>query len=191
MNARLNWLLATANDCLANGGVIAYPTETVYGLGCNPLNRLAVERLLTLKQRSVKQGLIILAADLNQLSHYLQPLTQAQQTTLTQPVERTTTWLVPAQAYVPDWLTGDHRSLAIRITQHPLARALCQQFGALVSTSANCSRQPAAHTALQVRTRFNSARAVAQPDLIIHGHCGTDKRPSQIIDLLSGKILRH
>jgi len=199
MSARLNWLLNTATDCIVNGGVIAYPTETIYGLGCDPLNPLAVHRLLDLKQRSVHKGLILIASDINQLRYFIQPLTKAQQVRISRKSTRPTTWLVPARKDVPNWLTGNHTSLAVRITRHPLAKALCQRLNSpLVSTSANCSGQPAARNALQVRQRFNSALANAKPDMIIHGHCGTnnktnngtDNRSSIIRDLRSNKILR-
>jgi L-threonylcarbamoyladenylate synthase len=174
--------LATAH--LKAGNVIAYPTEAVYGLGCDPLNRQAVLHLLALKQRSIDKGLILIAADFSQLSPFLayneQMLAQIMPTW-----PGAVTWIIPAQEWVPVWLTGSHRSLAVRVTAHPLAKAVCQQFnGAIVSTSANPSTKNPATTALQVRRYF------AEQVNIIAGATAGDQNPSAIYDAVTLTRLR-
>ncbi|NOR70927.1 MAG: tRNA threonylcarbamoyladenosine biosynthesis protein RimN, partial [Methylomarinum sp.] len=103
------------------GEVIAYPTEAVYGLGCDPLNEEAVLNLLALKKRSIDKGLILIASSLTQLEPYLQlndEIRSKVQATWPGPV----TWIIPAQTWVPQWLTGQHSSLAVRVTAHPIAK---------------------------------------------------------------------
>ncbi len=174
--------LATAH--LKAGDVIAYPTEAVYGLGCDPLNQQAVLNLLALKQRSIDKGLILIAANFNQLSPFL-----AYNESILDKIRPTwpgaVTWIIPAQDWVPVWLTGSRRSLAVRVTAHPLAKALCQQFnGAIVSTSANPNTKPPARTALQVRHYFSQQVA------IIAGATAGNKNPSVIYDAVTGSQLR-
>ena len=168
------------------GGVIAYPTEAVYGLGCHPLDADAVLRLLRLKQRSVDKGLILIAADLRQILPYVQPLSPALQRRVEATWPGPVTWLLPARPETPWWLRGTHDTLAVRVTAHPLAAALCQACGsALVSTSANRAGQPPARSALRVRMVFGD-----QIDHLVHGALGGADRPSEIRDGRSGRVLR-
>ena len=144
-------------------------------------------RLLALKGRGAEKGLILIAADLSQLEPYLLPLTA----NLREQVEATwpgpVTWLLPALPEVPQWLRGDHDTLAVRVTDHPLAAALCRASGtALVSTSANRSGRPPARSALAVQRLFGDGL-----DQILHGPLGGLERPTQIRDARSGAILRH
>lgn len=178
------FIIKQAAHLVNQSGVIAYPTESVYGLGCNPFNEDAVFRLLLLKQRPLEKGLIILASDIEQLSSLIDPLDNEQIKTI-HSATQATTWIVPARQ-APEWLTGKHHSLAIRITSHPIAKALCSALGyPLVSTSANPSAKPPAMTPLRVRQYFKN-----QLDLVIHGKNGPLTRPTTIIDLISGKIIR-
>ena len=168
------------------GGIIAYPTESVFGLGCDPLNRNAVERLLELKQRPVSKGLILIADSFARLQPFLLPLPEDRLTTVLQSWPGPVTWVMPAHSEVPYWLRGRHASLAVRVTSHPLAAALCATAEMpLVSTSANLSRHPPARNALQVRIRCDN-----RVDLILHGATGGLARPTQIRDALSGRVLR-
>ena len=149
------WKLREAARCFHRGGLIAYPTEAVYGLGCDPLDSAAVERLLRLKDRPVAKGLILIAADFAQLLPFVRQLPPD----LMQPVFDSwpgpNTWLLPARKDTPAWLTGCHDSLAVRVTAHPIAGALCRACRSpLVSTSANLSRRPPARTGLQVVDRL-------------------------------------
>jgi len=126
------------------GDVIAYPTEAVYGLGCDPLNEKAVSALLTLKQRPEEKGLILIASSLSQLEPYL-VLNEKILARVTPSWPGAITWIIPAQPWVPQWLTGVHSSLAVRVTNHPVARLLCEKNGEpIISTSANINSKPPA-----------------------------------------------
>jgi L-threonylcarbamoyladenylate synthase len=171
---------------LRSGGVIAYPTESVFGLGCDPANRKAVQRVLKIKGRPQRKGLILIARDHSQLSPYIAPLTDEQLSRLTQSSQQKPyTWVVPTAKDCPRWLTGQHRSVAVRVTANPLCRKLCSDSGmALVSTSANRSGGRPVKTTRDCLRRFGSQARV------IRGRTGGAKRPSTIADLLTGRILR-
>lgn len=172
---------------LRAGGVVAYPTEAVFGLGCDPLDPGAVDRLLAIKGRAAAKGLILIGADFEQLRPYLARLTPAQQARLQESWPGPVTWLVPAGAATPDWLTGGRDTLAVRVTAHAPAAALCRAFGgALVSTSANRSGGVPARTALRSRLIFGSAL-----DGVLHGPVAGLARPTEIRDLRSGAIIRR
>jgi L-threonylcarbamoyladenylate synthase len=126
------------------GEIIAYPTEAVFGLGCDPLNEKAVTNLLVLKKRPIEKGLILIASSLSQLEPYL-ILNKKVLARVTPSWPGPITWIIPAQEWVPKWLTGKHSTLAVRVTAHPTARLLCEENGApLVSTSANITSKPPA-----------------------------------------------
>ncbi len=180
------WHLRTARGILRAGGVIAYPTEAVYGLGCAPLDGRAVARLLYLKQRSVEKGLLLIAAAFEQVA----PLVEEPSPQMLARLEATwpgfTTWILPARPGVPRWLTGQHAGLAVRVTAHPVAAALCRYFGGpLISTSANPGGLPPARNMLKVRGYFADAL-----DYIVPGAVGGEARPSEIRDACSGAVLR-
>ena len=171
---------------LARGGVIAYPTEAVWGLGCEPLNRHAVARLLALKRRSQLKGLILVASSFSQVEPYAAKVDRAALEHAFDTWPGPTTWLFPAARGVPGWLRGEHDTIALRVTAHPVARALCDaRGGAIVSTSANLAGRPPACSALQVRCRFGGAL-----DFIVPGDTGGFGRPTPIRDLLTGRRLR-
>jgi L-threonylcarbamoyladenylate synthase len=178
--------LRQAVDSLLSGGVIACPTEAVWGLTCDPQNPEAVERLLALKGRSVEKGLILVAADIADFDWLLTglPGTQTHKLVLSWPGP--TTWLVPHRGLVPFWIHGDHESVAVRVTPHPLLRALCRAWGgALVSTSANPSGSRAPTSGYQVRRYFGD-----RLDFLLPGATGGASRPSVIRDLLSDQVIR-
>jgi len=177
--------LATARNIIKNGGVIAYPTEAVYGLGCDPFNQAAVQRILALKQRDVVQGLIVIAESVAQLADLIAPLTPDMAARVLPSWPGPITWLVPAAARCPRWLTGNHVTLAVRVTAHPPAAALCRAAGPLVSTSANPHGQPPARDAQTVRRYFPDGL-----DYVLDGAVGTAGRPSEIRDAASGAIIR-
>jgi len=180
------WRLHLAAHCFHVGGLIAYPTEAVFGLGCDPLDGEAVERLLALKQRPVDKGLILIAADFAQLAPYIESLPAPALAKVMQSWPGPTTWLFPAGPRTPQWLTGSHPTLAVRVTAHPLAAALCRSCGsALVSTSANISNRSPARNALGIYTRFGT-----RLDYVLHGAVGSLGRPTSIRDALSGRLIR-
>lgn len=177
-----------AAQVLRDGGVIAYATEAVFGLGCNPRNAQALQKLLAIKQRAAAKGLILIASDEQQLHPYID-LTKLTES-LWQPVRSSwpgpVTWILPANQTVSSLLCGEHDSLAVRVTAHPQVSALCEAFGgAIVSTSANLSDQEPARNAEEVKTQFSSSL-----DLILLGETGGANKPSEIRDALTGKIIR-
>lgn len=170
---------------LAQGGILAYPTEAVYGLGCLADDAAAVLRLLALKQRPWEKGLIILAADFAQLQPYLAPLTPELAARVLPTWPGPVTWLLPTLPKTPLWLRGTHTSLAVRVTAHPVAAELCRLAGPLVSTSANpAGRTPARHL-WAVRRYFGS-----QVTLVRTGTLGDNLRPTPIYDAQTGTCLR-
>lgn len=171
---------------LQAGGVVAYPTEAVYGLGCDPLNHAAFARLLALKRRPDAKGVILIAADEAQLAPFMAPLPPATAAAVRGSWPGPVTWIVPAVAGVPSWLTGGRDSIAVRVTAHPLAAALCRAFGgALVSTSANRSGRWPARTALRVRQIFGN-----ELDDIVVGPLGGLAQPTTIRDARTGALIR-
>ncbi len=170
---------------LQHGGLLAYPTEAVYGLGCNPLDELAILNLLNIKQRSIAKGLILIASSLEQLEPYINT-NQAILDRITPTWPGPTTWVVPAQPYIPVWLTGNHQTLAVRITDHPLVKILCDAFGGpLVSTSANPAGKPAALTSEKVLKYFPSSEL-----LIIKGETSKLKSATPIYSALGNTQYR-
>jgi L-threonylcarbamoyladenylate synthase len=171
---------------LKRGGLIAYPTESCYGLGCDPDNRQAVLRLLKLKRRPQHKGLILITSDYRQVKRYIQPLTLDEQSKLQSDGANVITNLMPTLPSAPRWLRGEHNTLAVRFTAHPFARQLCHDTGsALVSTSANRSgQQPAKTYAACLRIFGNSV-------WVLPGLVGKRKQPSTIRSWLDGKIVRQ
>lgn len=180
------WQVHEAARALRAGGVIAYPTEAVYGVGCNPLDARAVLRLLELKRRPLEKGVILIAADFAQLEPYVGPLSETLRRKVLATWPGPVTWLLPVPDSVPVWLRGSHDSLAVRVTAHPLAAALCRQFGgAIVSTSANISARPPARNPLTVQRVFGD-----RLDFILHGPLGGLDKPTEIRDGRSDRVVR-
>jgi L-threonylcarbamoyladenylate synthase len=180
-----SWHLNLATRIILGGGVIAYPTEAVYGLGCLPHDYFAVARILNLKNRPVKKGLILVAANIEQLAGYIEfPHETVRQRVLSTwpgPV----TWVLPARPEVPIWLRGQHNTIAARVSKHEVIRSLCEKTGALVSTSANPANRPPAKSALKVRIYFGQSL-----DYILHASIGSNRQPTEIREAYTGKILR-
>lgn len=167
------------------GGLIAYPTESCYGLGCDPLNRFAVRKLLRLKHRPQAKGLILIASDYRQLVRYLQPLNESGQARLKADGAKAITYLMPVKNTAPRWLRGSHDTLAVRLTAHPLARQLCRGIkSALVSTSANLSGMRPAKTYAQCQRLFG------KQVWVLPGCVGKRKMPSRILAWADGRIIR-
>ena len=182
-NAKLRQTAAVA-QC---GGVIAYPTEAVWGLGCDPWNERAFQSLLALKRRPLHKGVILIADSVDKFCPFLTGIDARHRALIAGPAANPTTWLVPDNGVVPRWVIGEHSTLALRVTTHPVAAALCKLFnGPLVSTSANPASLPPARSALKVRCYFANAL-----DAIAPGQVGAHPRPSQIRDLYSGEVLRN
>ena len=181
------WRLRRLARRIERGALVACRSDSIWGFSCHPLRISAIQRLLQLKQRSIGKGLILLGSDLDQFRPYLTPETlEALQDRLTEPTDRPTTWIVPAVADCPPWLSPDGHSLAIRITDQEPIRELTQALGSpLVSSSANRSGQPVARNRFIVERHFGD-----QLDAVIGAHGNVEQPPSRIIDLQSGHILR-
>lgn len=180
------WKLRQAARVFHSGGLLAYPTEAVFGLGCDPLNPDAVYRLLQLKQRPVHKGLILIAADFAQLRPFVQTLDEEQMSKVFASWPGPNTWLLPAAPHLPHWLRGRHSTLAVRVTAHPIAAELCRAcHSPLVSTSANLSGHPPARTSLEVRLALGN-----RIEHIINAPCGGATNPSTIRDALTGALIR-
>jgi len=182
MNALIS--LDEARRILKNGGVIAYPTEAVYGLGCDAFNESAVYRILSLKNRSVSKGLIILIHDWTQLFSLVAPISVEHMDKVRDTWPGPVTWIFPSSPNIPACLSGEHGSIAIRMSDHPIAQALCID-GPIVSTSANRSGQESLRDHQSVQAQF-----IDEIDGIVTGNIGLEAKPSIILDVLSGKQFR-
>ncbi|NIF24649.1 MULTISPECIES: L-threonylcarbamoyladenylate synthase type 1 TsaC [Pantoea] len=175
-------------DQLRQQTVIAYPTEAVFGLGCDPDSESAVMALLALKQRPVEKGLILIAADYSQLEPYIsdRELSVIQREQMLASWPGPVTWVVPVPPHTPRWLSGRFDSLAIRVTDHPLVQSLCREFGKpLVSTSANLSGAEPCRNVAEVQQQFGAHFPV------LHGETGGRNNPSEIRDVISGQLIRQ
>lgn len=177
-----------AAELLKAGGVLAYPTEAVFGLGCDPQNLAAFERLLALKQRPSGHGVLLIGADFAQIEPYLAldqvPAERLEAVRATWPGPYT--WIFPRSAAAPSWIAGAHEGIGVRVTAHEPATALCRAFGgALVSTSANPHGQPPARSPQEVIAYFGGG-----PDGLLSAPVGSLEAPSSIRDALTGAIIR-
>lgn len=176
--------ISQAATALSEGEVIAYPTEAVWGLGCDPFNRTAVHKILALKKRPEEKGLILIAGDIKQFEFILHSLDQDLRARLEQSWPGPNTWLVPHHQRVPHWISGRFDTVALRVSDHPLVQELCDAFGPIVSTSANPQGLAPARDSLRVRRYFGKQVRV------VPGVLGKRKNPSEIRDLVSGKLIR-
>jgi L-threonylcarbamoyladenylate synthase len=176
--------ISKAADILLGGGVIAYPTEGVFGLGCLPDDSQAVQRIVDIKQRDAAKGLILIAANADQFDGWIElPAGRA----LPDPEPgHPITWIVPPGPKVTPALCGEHATIAVRLTTNPTAKALCETADSpLVSTSANRSGQPTARNRFVLRRLFGET-----VDYIVPGDCGPASGPSEIRDFTSGHVFR-
>ena len=185
MSAAISFMhLRQAAQIIHDGGVIAYPTESVFGLGCDPARQDAVQRISELKARPVAAGMILIAADRKQLEGWIDP--SADEEKALSDTDAFVTWVVTADPGCPAWITGGRPTCAVRMTRHPIAAALCREAGLpLVSTSANRHGHKAATSALAVRRRFGQ-----RVDYILPGSTGSAARPSEIRCARNGSVLR-
>jgi L-threonylcarbamoyladenylate synthase len=184
MNQLSSLKLRHAAQVIRSGGIVAYPTEAVFGLGCDPDCQAAVRQILNLKQRSQHAGFILIAESPAQLYDWITPTAAERERLLA--TRGVITWIVTANPLTPHWITGGRKTLAVRITQHPVAAALCHLAGTpLVSTSANRHGHAPARSTLSVRCKFGR-----QIDYIVPGATGAQLRPSEIRDARTGTVLR-
>lgn len=174
-----------AKSVIQTGGVIAYPTEAVYGLGCDPDNEAAVQQILQLKQRDVAQGVIVIAANWEQVADWVDAVPEERLQAVQASWPGPNTWLFPKSARVPAWISGAHDTVALRVTAHPIAHELCQHGGPLVSTSANPHGQAPARSAVEVDQYFGDGIAG-----IVAGELGGLSAPTAIRYALTGAVVR-
>ncbi len=179
-------VLLEAVRTIRGGGVIAYPTEYCYGLGCDPDCIPAIRRILDIKRRDRGQGLVLIAADIKQLTPWVdlteRSVRERVQATWPGPI----TWVVPSKPRASPWLRGGHDTQAVRVTAHPLAAALCRYAQMpLVSTSANRSGQP------ELRTEYQVRRGLANIDFVVPGAVGDLTGPTIIRDATTGDVIRE
>ncbi|VAW45060.1 Threonylcarbamoyl-AMP synthase [hydrothermal vent metagenome] len=174
-----------AVDQLQAGEVIAYPTEAVYGLGCDPFNLQAVERLFQLKQRPFEKGVILIAASVEQVLPYVELLNTEWEEQVLHTWPGAVTWVLPVKSGVPEWITGGRKTVAIRVSAHPVVQALCLAYGQpMVSTSANITSESPAMSCLEVYTAFKGRVSC------VGGELGDLDKPTQIREAKTGRILR-
>ncbi|KFZ28087.1 tRNA(ANN) t(6)A37 threonylcarbamoyladenosine modification protein [Pseudidiomarina atlantica] len=177
-----------ARTAFSAGELLAYPTEAVFGLGCDPRNEKAVQKLLELKQRPLEKGVILLAADYSQLVAYVADLKipQDKRFSVFSHWPGPITLVLPASERTPKWLTGGRDTIAVRVTAHEPARQLCKALGsAIVSTSANVTGEAPLTTASAVREAFGEQIAWVMDAPV--GHLAT---PTKIIDPLTNSVVR-
>ena len=179
--------ILAAADALRSGGVVAYPTEAVYGLGCDPFDRDAFDAIFTLKARPPTQGVLLIASDFEQVAAFIADDIAADAVARAHASwPGPSTWVFPRSDEVPQWVAGAHAGIALRVTAHPIAAELCRRFGgAIVSTSANRHGEPPARTSAAVRAAFG-----AQLAYILDGAVGGLDKPTPIRDAISGDIIR-
>lgn len=180
--------LNEALSALHQGRVIAYPTEAVYGLGCDPDLESAVESILSLKQRPRHKGMILIAASYQQLRDYVDDsaLSAERLAEIQASWPGPVTWVMPKSTHCPDWISGDFDSVAVRVTDHPLVVALCEAFGKpLISTSANPAGESPAVTAAEVTAMFGE-----EFGYVLDGATGGERQPSRIFNAIDGQQLR-
>lgn len=178
--------LDQAAGVIRAGGLVAYPTEAVFGLGCDPRNEAAVMRLLELKERDVSAGLILIAAELAQLAEFIKPFDESMAARILPTWPGPVTWVVPATPATQAWIRGAHPDVAVRVTAHPIAAALCRAAGtALVSTSANLHGSAPARSGRDVQLSLGN-----RVEYVVEGNCGEQERPTEIRNAVTGAVLR-
>jgi len=181
-----SWHTKQAIHALKRGGIIAYPTEAVYGLGCDPFNQRAVSKLFALKKRSPQKGLILLGSTIEQFQRLLKPIPANIQAKLERTWPGPVTWLLPARSSVPRYLRGQHNTLAIRISDLPIIQQLCTYYDQpIISTSANVSGHKATKTHMHCRRAFNN-----KLNYILVGEIGHLTSPTEIRDAFTNHIIR-
>lgn len=175
-----------AVEALCDGGVIAYPTEGVWGLGADPLDRAAVRRVGLLKRRPPLHGYILVAAEEQQLAWCLDRVTPEMRAEMRASWPGPVTWVVPASSALPGWVNGRFDTVAVRVSAHPVVSAICRMFdGPIISTSANPHGLPPARDRLKLQCYFGD-----QLDQVVPGQLGGNLRPTTIRDARTGAVLR-
>ncbi len=180
--------LSSVVALIHQGGVIAYPTEAVFGLGCDPDNKDAVFKLLSIKQRPVEKGLILISDDFEKLKPYLDlsSVTDIQLSRVLETWPGPFSWVFPKSDCCPEWVSGQFNTVAVRVTAHERVRELIAAVGKpLTSTSANLSGEPAITDEEVLKMQMTNV-----VDCIVPGKLGNSRQPSVITDVITGKTFR-
>jgi L-threonylcarbamoyladenylate synthase len=162
---------------LRKGGVIAFPTDTVYGLGADAFNATAVEKVYEIKDRSRDQGLPLLIADVEQLTSLAEPIPEMAWFFVRRFWPGGLTLVVSRKDLLPAHLASGP-TIAVRMPSHPICLALIKGLGTpITGTSANISGQPAALTADEVERQLQG-----RIDLVIDGGKCPGGKESTIVD---------
>lgn len=183
MNKQLKDLL----QWYKSGEIFAYPTEAVFGLGCDPLNERATNKILQIKQRPVEKGMILIASDFSQINSFVEfdTLDKHSQAKILASWPGPVTWLLPKSTNTPFWVSGDSDMVAIRLSAHPLVREMCDYLNApMISTSANPASLDPAKSIAQVREYFGDSLP------IMDGALGEQQTPSKIFHSLTMETIR-
>ena len=187
--------LKNKKECLkfiedvSNGAVFAYPTEAVFGLGCDINNKSSINKIIKLKRRKVSKGLIVISDNIEKVrnlidDNYFKLFVENNSNAVP------TTWLCPASKIVPEEITGGTKKIAIRITSHDISKLICKILDLpIISTSANISGDDPIikQEDLEIYFRDNMDNI----DYIIDGLVGNSKKPSRILDLVSKDVIRE
>lgn len=181
------WHIQQSVQAMRQGGVIAYPTEAVWGLGCDPFNEAAVQHLLNIKRRPMHKGLVLIAGDISQIEFLLADLTDEELDKVTADWPGPFTWILPdPKGLIPAWIKGKHQAVAVRVSAHSGVKELTDAYGSfIVSTSANPSECLPARDSLKVKTYFGN-----KLDYVLPGKLGGLAQPTQIRDLRSNQLIR-
>ena len=180
------WRYRRAVRALRAGGVVAYPTEAVYGIGCDPWDRAAVSRVFAIKRRPGRKRCIVIAAHPSQLDRLVDFRVRQFAMFASRYWPGPVTLVAPACVRAPEWLVDADGTVAVRVTNHPVARGLCASFrGPLISTSANRAGRAPVRNGLRARVAFG-----AKIDWYVAGRVGGLDSPTRIIDVRDGRLLR-
>lgn len=178
--------IGEAAAVLHRGGVLAYPTEGVYGLGCDPDDQAAFERIFAIKRRPSEQAVLLIAADFAQIEGWIGEAPEVASERARKLWPGAHTFIFPRSPRVPDWITGGHAGIALRVTAHAPAAALCRAFGGpIVSTSANRHGEAPARNVRDIATLFGD-----ELDGVLDAPLGGLDHPTPITDAVSGAIIR-
>ncbi len=186
--ASISSVIVDAVEVFHQGGILAYPTEAVFGLGCDPDNKDAVEKLLALKRRPIEKGLILLAGNYSQLLPYIDDsaIGQDKHDSVLSRWPGPVTQVLPAKKSISPLLCGAFNSIAVRVTNHPDIVDFCNITGKpIVSTSANITGKPAAKSWQEVQAQFRH-----DDIFILAGKTLGMTSPSTIIDGLTTEVIR-
>lgn len=162
----VSWeVIKEAAAVILQGGIVAFPTETYYGLAVDPFNEKALARLFELKKRDISKAILTLVDNEGGLSHLTDEIAPVYKPVMERFWPGPLTLLFPAKDGVSPVLTGDTGMVGIRISSHPVARQICSMVNLPVTaTSANISGRQAAVSAWEVRCHFGE-----DVDLVLDG----------------------